>query len=273
MMKLAESKMDDLRADLTIDCDQCSGLCCVALYCTKSDGFPENKGAGIPCRHLMPDFRCQIHSLLSTKGMKGCLAYDCYGAGQWVTQKTYAGNDWKKDPEQASEIFAAFLLVFQLHQMAWYLLEAQDLTIDENLRVTIQELLAENRRMTSLQAAAMPDVDVMAYRERVNQVLKQVSESITPGSLMHAGKDFIGKNFKKSNLDGRNFTMTMMVAANLEGCSLKGANFLGADLRDANIKNTDLSQSLFLTQMQVNAARGNSKTKLPAFISRPASWA
>jgi uncharacterized protein YjbI with pentapeptide repeats len=58
----------------------------------------------------------------------------------------------------------------------------------------------------------------------------------------------------------------------MEGCSLKGTNFLGADMRDAVIGNTDLSESLFLTQMQVNSARGNSGTLLPEKLTRPTFW-
>jgi uncharacterized protein YjbI with pentapeptide repeats len=66
--------------------------------------------------------------------------------------------------------------------------------------------------------------------------------------------------------------MALMIAANLEGCSLRGTNFLGADMRDANIKNTDLSSCVFLTQMQINSAKGNRNTKLPGNLSYPDSW-
>ncbi|MGL6219101.1 MAG: pentapeptide repeat-containing protein, partial [Lacrimispora sphenoides] len=58
----------------------------------------------------------------------------------------------------------------------------------------------------------------------------------------------------------------------LSGCSLWKTNFLGADLRDANIKNADLSNSIFLTQMQINSAIGNSNTKIPINLTRPATW-
>ncbi|MGL4798229.1 MAG: pentapeptide repeat-containing protein, partial [Cellulosilyticaceae bacterium] len=63
-----------------------------------------------------------------------------------------------------------------------------------------------------------------------------------------------------------------MIAANLEKCCLKRANFLGADMRDTNMKDTDLSESLFLTQMQINSAKGNAETKLPSYLSRPSTW-
>ena len=34
---------------LKIDCSKCFGLCCVALFFSKCDGFPTDKGAGKPC--------------------------------------------------------------------------------------------------------------------------------------------------------------------------------------------------------------------------------
>ncbi|MEN1759178.1 pentapeptide repeat-containing protein [Anoxynatronum buryatiense] len=245
----------------------------MALYCTKTDGFPENKEAGVPCKQLMPDFRCRIHSMLAKKGMKGCLAYDCFGAGQKVTQGIYANEDWKKNPEKATEICRVFMMVFQLHQMIWYLLEALSLVTDESERRKFHDLMAAGRQLTTLPVEEMLKVDLTAYHGKVNQVLKQVSSRIASVSSKKANNsDYFGKNFKKSNLNGRDFSMAIMVAANLEGCSLKGTNFLGADLRDANIKNTDLSEAVFLTQMQVNATLGNSNTKLPTTISRPAVW-
>ncbi len=40
-------------------------MCCVSLYCVKTDGFPADKVAGKPCKNLMSDFRCAIHSQLA----------------------------------------------------------------------------------------------------------------------------------------------------------------------------------------------------------------
>lgn len=49
-------------------------------------------------------------------------------------------------------------------------------------------------------------------------------------------------------------------------------DFIGADLRDANLNGANLSTSMFLTQMQVNSAKGNGKTILPAHIQKPSHW-
>ena len=37
------------RERLAADCSRCCGLCCTALYFSKAEGFPDDKGARIPC--------------------------------------------------------------------------------------------------------------------------------------------------------------------------------------------------------------------------------
>jgi len=270
----ADSKYDDLIKKLKIDCKKCSGLCCVALYCTKTDGFPANKEAGTPCKYLDTDFRCKIHSGLADKNYKGCLAYDCFGAGQRTTQLYLPDGTWKTNSEQEDKLFKIFISVYQLHQMLWYLAEAFTLTSDELLIPTIELLISENEQMVqqSMDHIAMPDLS--EYRLKVNKVLKQISTEISANASSNQihGINYLGKNFKKANLDRKNFSMSLMIAADFSGCSLRKTNFLGADLRDANIKNTDLSKSIFLTQMQLNSAIGNSNTKIPINLSRPATW-
>ena len=264
----------ELQEKLKIDCGKCSGLCCVSLYCMKTDGFPSNKAAGVPCKHLRSDFRCDIHSKLAVKNMRGCLAYDCFGAGQKVTQKCYPNINWKSDADKANEIFQVFTIIFKLHQMEWYLLQSLPLIYDNHLiKSDIEMLISENEQMTDQFPNEILNLDVEQYRLKVNKALKKVSESITSHHFSSGErKDFLGKDFKKTNLDDKDFSMSLMIEANLEGCSLYHTNFLGADMRGCNIKNADLSESVFLTQMQINSAKGNSNTRIPENLSRPVSW-
>jgi uncharacterized protein YjbI with pentapeptide repeats len=268
------SKYDNLITKLKIDCKKCSGLCCVALYCTKTDGFPGNKEAGTPCKYLDSDFLCKIHFKLADKNYKGCLAYDCFGAGQRTTQLYLSDGTWKTNPEQEEELFHIFMIVYQLHQMLWYLVEAFTLTSDELLKSTIDLLISENEQMVQQPRDNLSTLDLSKYRLKVNKVLKQISTAISENASSNQihGANYLGKDFKKANLDRKNFSMSLLIAANFSGCSLRKTNFLGADLRDANFKNTDLSESIFLTQMQLNSARGNSNTKIPVNLSRPVTW-
>ncbi len=261
---------------LTIDCEKCCGLCCVALYFSKSDGFPTDKAAGKPCVNLMSDFSCSIHSKLIECKMKGCLAYDCFGAGQMVTQSIYHGSDWKSMPEISEQMYKVFLIVWQLHQMLWYLVEASSLVSDSDIKSDIDALINENENITKLSPDEILNFDIDKYKSKINNILRNVTKLVSNAnntkSINKKTVDFIGKNLKKQNLDGRDLSMTLLIAANLEGCSLYGTNFLGADLRDANINNTDLSKSIFLTQGQINSAIGNKNTILPSYLSLPISW-
>lgn len=261
---------------LAIDCASCCGLCCTALFYAKADGFPTDKEAGIPCQNLGPDFRCAVHERLASRGLKGCMAYDCFGAGQLVTQEVYQGMDWRSRPELAEEMFAVFLIIRQLCQMRWYLLEAAALLPAKELWPQAGALLLENREMTTLSPAQLLALDLDGHRQRVNGVLRRAGERVQAVTTRQAkGKqsfDCIGKSFQGQALEGRDFSMSLLIAANLDGCRLHGANFLGADLRDANLENADLRESIFLTQWQINTAKGNRNTRLPEFLTLPPTW-
>ena len=269
-----EKSYNNILKKLSIDCSKCCGLCCIALYFSKSEGFPTDKDAGKPCINLMSDFRCSIHSKLVDCKMKGCLAYDCFGAGQLVTNTIYKGNDWKSKPEISEQMFRVFLVVWQLHQLLWYLAEALSLVADKKIICDINSLITEYEEIIALSPDNILKLDIESYKLKVNQILKNVTKLVCIESNNENNKtvDYIGKNFKKQNLDGKDFSMTLLIAANLEGCSLHRASFLGADLRDANIKNTDLSKSIFLTQGQINSAKGNKNTILPKYLSLPTTW-
>lgn len=260
-----------LLKELNIDCEKCSGLCCVGLYCSKIDGFPEDKEANIPCKHLQSNFKCDIHSQLFKKNLKGCLTYECFGAGQKVTQMYGASGDWSTNSSQRKEIYEVFLRITQLHQMRWYLIQAFNMNKSLELNKEIALLIQENEEIANQEPNRLLNYNLCPYREKTNNILRRITEQIAKPSK-EKNKSFLGRDFKGKNLDGRDFSMALMIASNLESCSLREANFLGTDMRDANVKNADMSQSLFLTQMQVNSAKGNSATKLPLYLSRPSSW-
>lgn len=243
---------------MMIDCSKCAGLCCVALYCFKRDGFPEDKDAGVPCRYLMEDFRCQIHDDLRDKGLKGCMAYDCFGAGQWVTDRFGSRGNWKEKPEIAEEMFRTFHIIFQLHQMRWFLLEALALTETKETKNEIRKLILENKSMADLSPEKIRRLDLDTYRCRVNPILKDVIRRKA-------------ERFSKGS-DSRDFTMAILIGTNFSGRTLGESLFLGSDLRDANLAGTDLSECHFLTQMQINSAKGDSYTKLPKGIKMPEHW-
>ena len=247
-----------------IDCEKCSGLCCVALFFSKSDGFPHDKIAGKPCQHLLSDYRCEVHHELNHRQLKGCLSYDCLGAGQ-ITTHLYAIDDWH-NPKIREEIFNVFMIVYHIQQSTYYL--------DECLQIPEASLyIEEGHRLLNIKDNILSSkefvyFDVVNYRKSINHILKSVISKITNKHYT----DIVGKNFSGKNLDKTDFSMSLLIGANLEGCSLVNACFLGTDMRDVHIKNTDLSQCHFLTQAQINSAIGNQSTILPHHLSMPSSY-
>lgn len=63
-----------------------------------------------------------------------------------------------------------------------------------------------------------------------------------------------------------------MIAPDLTGADFRGADLIGADLRDADLRDADLTGAFFLTQPQVEAARGGPGTRLPDSVARPVLW-
>ncbi|MDS0525673.1 pentapeptide repeat-containing protein [Clostridium sp. SHJSY1] len=269
---------------LKINCQKCFGFCCVALYFSASEGFPTDKAAGNPCINLEPDFSCTIHKNLSEKGLKGCTAYDCFGAGQKVAQVIYNGQNWRQNPELSKEMFQVFLIVRQIHEMIWYLSQAFIIEKNDSTKEKLMKLIREMESITYLKSNKIINLDIELYRDKVNPFLKKASEFVRSkvyngqrNTLKHrktiAGRlDLIGKDLRKINLRGADLRGSLLMAADLRGNDLSGADFIGADLRDADFRGANLSRSIFITQNQINSTKGDSNTKLPKELSRPTDW-
>jgi uncharacterized protein YjbI with pentapeptide repeats len=259
---------------LQADCASCFGLCCVALPFQASADFAVDKPAGQPCGHLRADFRCGIHERLRESGYPGCTVYDCFGAGQKVSQQTFAGRDWRQDPGTARAMFAAFPVVRQLHELLWYLAEALELgaaAVHDDLR----RALTEVDDLTRADAAQLQALDVGPVRERANAVLLRASElarADLPGRADHRGADLVGARLRGADLRGASLRGALLVGADLRGADLRRADLIGADLRGADLSGADLTGALFLTQAQLQAARGAGDTTLPRGLERPRHW-
>jgi hypothetical protein len=53
------------------------------------------------------------------------------------------------------------------------------------------------------------------------------------------------------------------------GPKLRGADLTGADLRGADLTGARLDTAIFLTQVQIDLAKGDAATTLPASLARP----
>lgn len=262
---------DSLRAD----CLNCFGLCCVALPYAKSADFAVDKEAGTPCPNLQSDFRCGIHKNLRNEGFRGCVGYECFGAGQKVSQITYKGQDWRDDPSLAKEMFEVFPIMQQLHEMLCYLNEALSLEEAQRISKELKSALEETEQLTTLSPSSILELNIPAHRAMVNELLLRTSELVRARISTKKNikkRDFIGAKLKGADLRGTNLRGALLIAADLRKSDLRKADLIGADLRDADLRGANLTDSLFLTQAQVNSAKGDRTTKLPTALKRPAHW-
>ncbi|MGM9336257.1 pentapeptide repeat-containing protein [Streptomyces murinus] len=270
--------------ELRGDCGSCFGLCCVALPFAASADFALDKPAGRPCPNLAADHRCGIHARLRDKGFTGCTVYDCFGAGQKVSRHIFGGQDWRTAPkDRARRMFDVFPVVRQLHELLWYLTEALSLPAARSVHPELRRALAETERLTLLPAEDLAALDVAAHRAEINVLLLRTSELVRAGAAGGKGKkggkgkdrrgaDLMGARLRGADLRGATLRGAYLIAADLTGADLRDADMIGSDLRDADLSDADLTGAFFLTQPQVNAARGNAGTKLPETLNRPGHW-
>src|SRR5262249_53488909 len=150
------------------DCARCFALCCVAPAFSVSADFPITKHAGQPCPNLLPDFRCGIHTRLRQQGFRGCAVYDCFGAGQKVSQITFAGRDWRQTPTMSRQMFAVFAIMRTLHELLWYLTEALRLPSAHPLYDELGLALSKTEHLTHSSPDALLALDVRAHQQDVN---------------------------------------------------------------------------------------------------------
>jgi hypothetical protein len=107
-----------------------------------------------------------------------------------------------------------------------------------------------------------------------------VETNLSGASLAGAnlsGASLAGANLTGAQLGGANLTNAWLVGADLSVASLRGQNLSGAHLggailSGATLHGADLRQARELVQPQLEVARGDARTQLPAGLERPASW-
>ena len=271
------------REDLGADCANCFGLCCVALAFARSADFPMDKPAGEPCVNLDERDACRVHTELRPRGFKGCTVFDCFGAGQKVSRQTFAGRSWRDDPETRDAMFSTFPIVRRLHELLWYLDQALTLVETTNADAPLQAVFDRVLALSNQQPDALTGLDVDAEFDRARPLLIEASELAREarGSRtkpprgarnLGPGTDLMGANLADADLRGLTLRGSLMIGADLRRARLGHCDLLGVDLRDADLSGADLTGAIYLTQMQVNSARGDDTTVLPAGFSRPTHW-
>jgi uncharacterized protein YjbI with pentapeptide repeats len=252
-----DDPVTDERVELRADCSRCFALCCVASELTRSADFAIDKPAGVACLHLADEHRCSIHDRLVPAGFPGCVAFDCFGAGQRLAQETFGGRDWRTHPEVAAPMMAAFPLMRGLHELLWYLHEA--LTWPGADVPALRAALDDVEGAAGQRSLDLLDTDVSALRATVAPLLRAASAVVREGTG--------GPDLAEADLAG----------ADLRGVDLSLADLLGADLRGADVRGAALADALFLTRTQLQSARRDETTAVPASLlgppPHPGRWA
>ena len=151
------------------DCSSCFALCCTAFGFTRSADFAIDKPPAAPCPNLATDFSCTIHGRLLPRGFRGCTVFDCFGAGQAVSQRLFNGISWLEAPESKQAMFASFKTMKQLHEMLWHLAEAEGRTFSPDSADEVHRL------RSILQAAADGSLeDLLVLDPRLGAPLRGV---------------------------------------------------------------------------------------------------
>lgn len=269
---------------LASDCASCAGLCCAALPFQRSREFPVDKPAEDACGNLAIDARCRIHERLRPEEWIGCTEFECFGAGQRVTQELFAGASWRTDPSIAAPMFVAFRVLQPVHEMLFHLSRALTVPLPVALSARVRQLQAELLTASGGAPKVVARFDVAAARARVGPVLAGISAVVREGARaegrasrnlprgVRPRADLVGADLSGADLRAADLRGALLIGARLDGALLAATDLLGADLRDASVRGTELSGALFLTQPQVNSAVGDERTRLPEDLSRPGHW-
>jgi hypothetical protein len=271
----------DRRLDLRADCTNCFALCCVVPAFVASADFSISKPAGRACPNLGDDRRCTIHSRLREHGFPGCSGYDCFGAGQRISQVTFGGRDPRQDPETAGQVASAYPVMRGLHELLWYLADALAAPAAGALHADLSAQFAAVERLALGTTDQVAGLDPEVIRADVDRLLGAVSALHRAAAEQPAGRrprrarraaDLVGADLRGADLRAADLRGGCLVGADLRGADLRGADLIGVDLRGADLRGADLTGTIFLTQPQLNAARGDGTTRVAAPLTRPAHW-
>lgn len=181
-------------------------------------------------------------------------------------------------------MFEVFPVMQQLHEMLWYLAEALTLKETVSIHDSLRDMFIKMERLTLLHPVCIVDLNIASHRLEVNTLLLTASELLRASARLNHNNSKLGNKqygpradlvvakLRKADLIGTNFRGALLIAAYLREADLRGSDFIGADFRDTDLRGAYITGSIFLTQAQINAAKGDSHTKLPSSLTHPAHW-
>jgi hypothetical protein len=121
---------------------------------------------------LDADHRCAIHAALRARGFPACATFDCYGAGQWVTQHLFGGKSWRTSPKLAARMFTLYGRVRVLHELM-VLLELAIARVAPGETAPLARCLLDIQNIRAAGHELIDTFSESALRERVRHVLRE----------------------------------------------------------------------------------------------------
>lgn len=161
-------------------------------------------------------------------------------------------NHKKKLEVRLGGIYALEGIANESKELHWPIMEVLCTYVRVNAPL---EPKTPNQKNQGSIASRFPDEDIQA-------VLTVIGRRKTEDEPIVRHIDLILVDIRRADFYG----------ANLEGANFHGARLIGAHLEVAHLEGAHLLKAQDLTQEQVDAAIGDSKTQLPENLRRPESW-
>ncbi len=190
---------------LVADCEHCFALCCVLLPFSAVSGFGMDKPGGTPCPNLADDDRCSIHATLRRDGWSGCVTFDCFGAGQQVSQVTYAGVSWRES-DNLGEMAAVLSVMRLLHEMLSHLAEVARRSPHPGAAALTDEILV----LTAATPVELLAVDLDNLHDRVGAALEAASARLRRGTDLR-GRDLAGHDLRDQPLGDADLRGSLLI--------------------------------------------------------------
>lgn len=162
---------------LQSDCSQCAALCCVTFEFEVSDDFAIGKPANTACPNLDGRGQCKVHDKLEDLGFRGCAVFECYGAGQRVTQELFGGRTWQEEVPLIQPMAERFRQVRRLHELLVLLEAAAALSLPQEEEA---ERVSRVAQVDALVAGQASDDAIDQIGKEVHGFLRSLQRHVRP---------------------------------------------------------------------------------------------
>ena len=158
--------------NLSADCSRCAALCCSAFAFEAGPDFGADKPAEQLCAHLGKDFGCTIHAERAARGYRGCIDYDCQGAGPAATGM-FPPARADEDPALRRARYESFRIFRTIHALAATLRRSE---IPEALRAQVMPQLDPDSGWT------YPRLVAFDRSNQRSEILKRIAAELRPAA-------------------------------------------------------------------------------------------